>query len=509
MKNDDIISKANNTIAIICHVVDNMRGGYTIVPQEAAIGKIDDETDEFLCSDNNEVFESIEDNIDYYDPEKRYYCFAKSVDELRDTYDPGLSKDGLAMAYFATVNEVLSTIRVYDGEIDISNRPLQDVQSGTNDPLDLANEVKTVFNRDKEEEVISGAPAIIKKEHMDKPSYKMDPLSPDFDIDELIDEMNSRVINNEETIEDICTTLVSNITAEDPEDVENILSMGPTGSGKSQTFKDLKKLLTTPMVFCDSNQLSSAGYVGKSVDDFLKDLYLQAGRNSAVANKSVFILDEIDKLKSSGLEIKEAAQDSLLKVVEGHLFQVALDKMETQIVPIDTTGMTIVGLGAFSEIFEQRKKDNDKNDMGFNAKEKVIQDVFREVTTDELIKYGFKPEFIPRFHNINVYRELDGDGLRHALLESKNSPLIRKINRYLKQYNAEIDYDDSFIEAFVEVALAKKEGGRSLNKIAARTFKKADKAIIKENQLNRGKAKVLKLTGDTVKNPRNFDIRIK
>lgn len=508
MKNEDVTNKANDRVVIICKMIENMRGGYTIIPEEVANGKIDDMTNEFICS-NGKIYTSIEDSMDCYDPETQYYCFPKYIEELKEKFGMGLDLYGLMFAYYIVVDKVLVNVRFNNGELDIHAISWDEIESKDSDVLE-AYHVTEDGTLPKE---IVNAPAVIVKKQDTTRTVKMNPFSDDFDIDDLIDEMENRIVNNDDTIEDICTTVVSNLTAEFPEDTENILSIGPTGTGKSQTFKDLSDILTIPVVFCDSTQLSAAGYVGKSVEDFLKDLYFQANKNVKLANKSIFVLDEIDKLKLSQLDMKEAAQDSLLKVVEGHQFQVDLDRLATSSVSIDTTGMTVVGAGAFSDIFEKRKAGKDGSHViGFRVADKAVpqeidySDINRIVTPQELKDYGFKAEFIPRFTNIFQYQELTEEGFRNMILNSRNSPLLRRIARYAKQYNCEVLYDDSFIEALIAEAIARKEGGRSLRVMTAKTFKKADREMMKPK--NKALKKTIKVTDKTIKNPRDYEIKI-
>ena len=307
-----------------------------------------------------------------------------------------------------------------------------------------------------------------------------------------------------------------NMTAEDPRDVENIMSIGSTGSGKSYTFKVIGEYLSVPVEFVDCTQLSAAGYVGDSIEDYLRKVYISSEGNVDLSNRSILILDEFDKLKKSELGMKEAAQDSLLKLVEGHKYDVEIDKNRGTTVRLDSTGMTIVGCGAFSEIFE-RRENGDKQKIGFKSqserdreekerlerKNSILADPY-SVSDQELKDYGFKPEFIPRFQNRNVYVPLDEAGLRDALEHSRDSVLQAKIRRYLKQFNTELIYDDSFIEAVAAEAFRLKCGGRSLNKVCAAVFKNTDRELLR---MDKTKKKVLKVTGDTVKNNKKFDLK--
>jgi ATP-dependent Clp protease ATP-binding subunit ClpX len=63
----------------------------------------------------------------------------------------------------------------------------------------------------------------------------------------------------------------------------NILLLGPTGSGKTESFRALSRMLDTPFYAQDASRLTSAGYVGDDVEDILRGL-MQAANVSLEAS---------------------------------------------------------------------------------------------------------------------------------------------------------------------------------------------------------------------------------
>ena len=507
MRNNDVSSVPNDTVAIICTVHKGLDDVYLINPIEVAFGKIDDNCNDFYCIDNSERFESLQDCKGNLEENKRYFCFDKTVDELKDEYNQDDKINTLMVKYFLTILDTYNILKKNkDGSYQIKSISKDDVDLMGDDPIDAVNNAKEIqvpSVTNTKSKTSSKTSSIV------TPITKINPLTEKIDIDDFVNFLKSRVLNNDDTIEDIATIIAMNLVAKDPIYVQNILSIGPTGCGKSETFKCIRDYLDLPVVMCDSTQLSSAGYVGKDVEDYLKDIYFNAHQDQKLANKAIFILDEIDKLAASTLEMKEAAQDSLLKVIEGHLYTVELDKYGST-VQLDTTGMTVVGCGAFSKIFDERIREAKKNTIGFDAgnSEKISADdprLLANVSTEELKKFGFKSEFIPRFHTRYVYKSMDENMLRHILVNSLRSPLVLKKNRYLDEFNVELKYDDSFIEAIVAKAVKEGTGGRSLSASVAEALIKAEGAVYRQGGTL--KKKVLKITGDTVTNPRKFDIK--
>ncbi len=502
MKNDNVISMPNDTVVILSTVVRDALGNLVINPLEVAFGKFDENDSRFYCIDNSQYYESLEDNLYNLEEGKLYYCFDKTLDELRDKYGDDLTTNRLACLYMGDILETFNVALKENNDYSIHSIPLSVLKKKSDDPISSileSEEIKVpmiITHNEHSTEKVS--------EHREK----INPLKTRIDMDDFEKFLKERVIDNDDTIESIATIIAMNLSAEDPKDVQNILSIGPTGCGKSATFKCVSEYLDLPVVMCDSTQLSAPGYVGKDVEDFLKDIYFKSGKNINIANRAIFILDEIDKLAASTLDMKEAAQDTLLKVIEGQEYTVELDKYGST-VQMNTLGMTIVGCGAFSKIFDERIKEAQKNTIGFNngSDVKISADdprLLEKVTDKELKEYGFKSEFIPRFHTRYVYKSMDENMLRKILTESKDSALLAKQRRYLKQFNTDLKWDDSFIDAVVARAVELKSGGRSLNATIDEALLRCDNALYR---LGDAKKKVLKISGDTVTNPRKYDLK--
>ena len=88
-----------------------------------------------------------------------------------------------------------------------------------------------------------------------------------------------------------------------------------------------------------------------------------------------------------------------------------------------------------NEVSEEKmngKKKNKNNKIGFSSGEVESEETdLLTVTTEELVKFGMLAELIGRFSDTYVYKELTKDNLKRILLESKNSPLLLKLNRYM------------------------------------------------------------------------------
>ena len=135
-----------------------------------------------------------------------------------------------------------------------------------------------------------------------------------------------------------------------------MILIGPTGVGKTELVRSLSALLDLPYTIQDATSFTSAGYIGRDVDEILKDLYNAAGKNIEKAQKGIVFLDEFDKLRKSSTRTGqkdvggESVQQALLKIIEGGEFDVKKDKMGASTFKFDTSNVLFIlggGIGCF------------------------------------------------------------------------------------------------------------------------------------------------------------------
>lgn len=476
---EDKVNMANDSIAIICEKNDNRNNTYTIIPIEAALGK--KTKDGMFISENGQYkLYSIEDPRHFSDDQS--YIFLDTIENVRDKYK---EIDNLSIIMYYYLKDIASKMIIAlksEDRIYIYTTKYEDISP------EIDGDVKKKYSVSKD----SSTPEIIVPQ-----------INEELIIDAigLENYLKERILENDDILEDIVTTIAMNYRATNSLDVEPILSIGPTGSGKTATFKAIAEYLGVPLTIYDCNSLSSVGYVGKDLDDVMREVYYSSGRDIRKAEKSILIFDEIDKLAIRGNDVKDAAvQYALLKLLDGYRYTFELTKNGPQI-SIDSSFMTVGALGAFPEMFLKKEREGN---LGFNSDTKKTEIT---ITTDDLVKFGMLAELIGRLDNTYIYKKLDKDGLKNILLESKNSPLLRKIERYKNEFNTEIVYEDAFIDAIVEEAYKKKVGGRSLSKLIAYAFKKTDRALTRELQLGKIQTpRKLVLTQNTVYNNQDFKL---
>lgn len=250
------------------------------------------------------------------------------------------------------------------------------------------------------------------------------------------------------------------------------LLIGGSGCGKTQSIKELSKILNVNFINVDGSKLQGNNYGGAShAYDFLNEAIMEYGKEG-VENSIIFI-DEFDKtldVYSLNRHGSRIVQRDLLKLFDNDVFETTARENGEKVV-LNTAYMTFICAGSFVESltandFINGTSNYHTNRIGFGQNENSDNCEANEITEEQLLNAGHLPELIGRFSRIVNLKQLTEEDVINILKYGDNQ--LNTFKEYFKSEGISLIATDNYYNYLSKMVDLKQLGFRGVNKLVTK-----------------------------------------
>ena len=320
----------------------------------------------------------------------------------------------------------------------------------------------------------------------------------------------------------------ADISVADAIQKENLLLIGPTGTGKTHLCRTASEIVSVPFWSTPMTSFTESGYTGDSVESILAALITRAG-HPALAEKGIVYLDEIDKKASRVVHTSGGNRDISGEGVQAAILGIVDTRGTTVTIPPTPIGkqgyryagpfhtrdvMFILG-GAFPGLVDVigRRVGGGKRSVGFGSecgtkeslRDKVLRDydILHQVIHEDIVEYGFLPELVGRIGMIAVLDPLTEDDLRSIMLDTDDAVVGQQLLRASLE-GFELDFSDEALEAIVTKSMESGMGARRLRGITSHALHRIFFDV--PSMVKAGRAIRIVVTERTIEDPADYDV---
>lgn len=426
--------------------------------------------------------DSEDEIIEAYDLEQTNYYYLASIDDDLNILCMKYDYNSIINTYKEAIKNKDNT-KIASKEIIKNNLLNQNTQT-----------VKEVVEEKKTEEQEQP----VEKETIKKNKFSNEDGS--INVNALTEEIKKTIIGQDEQVKRM--VLEIDRFEQDENRQTGILLTGPTGVGKTLLMTLISKYIDRPFIEIDSTQLTSPGYEGRNIEEYLWDLYEKCDKDLKKTENAIVYFDEIDKKGSDNKSdvAGKAVLNVLLKFFDGTTYKVSKSThsvYNNETVNINTSKMIVIAGGAFTDVYEVKEK----NPVGFNK----IADKKKEPDVKDFVnKAMMTHEFMGRVPVIIKMNDLDTAKRVEILKKSDKSP-IKTQRKIFDKKGTKIDFTDEVYEWIAKESIRKDTGARGLDGIVLDlTYNAYDEVIS-----NPGEIENIIINEETTKDNTNYIAKYK
>jgi ATP-dependent Clp protease ATP-binding subunit ClpX len=304
---------------------------------------------------------------------------------------------------------------------------------------------------------------------------------------QIFDELNKGVLGQNTALRFASVAVYKHTTGKVP---GNILLIGNSGTGKTTIMNNIQRMYHDvpeyrpfrAMTIINANLLVDAermefqpARLMEAVEQRARVLVGEKPTPQELTEtmeRATICIDEVDKMSSivagKPNPIGVVLQQGLLTLMEGELVTYKtfawVDGEEKAVtLNIDTRHMMFICGGAFENLYDQVYLRVINPSSGEKLKSQAVQMADGQVRIEtrfaladflkpeDLFEYGMVPQFMARFDNVVLLRDLDVAVLKEILLKSLDSPFVRS-KKYFEVMNIELEIDDVAASMIAEEA---------------------------------------------------------
>jgi ATP-dependent Clp protease ATP-binding subunit ClpX len=334
-------------------------------------------------------------------------------------------------------------------------------------------------------------------------SAKADSLRPLEEITppQIFDELRKGVLGQNSALRYVSVAVYKHTTGKVP---GNILLIGNSGTGKTTIMNNIQRMYHDvaeyrpfrAMTIINANLLVDAERLEFQPERLLTAVEQRARaligpKPSADALKetmerATICIDEVDKMSSivagKPNPIGVVLQQGLLTLMEGEVVTYKTYAWENGgevpvTLNIDTRHMMFICGGAFEGLYDQVYLRVINPSSGEKLKSQAVQMADGQVRIEtrfaladflkpeDLFEYGMVPQFMARFDNVVMLRDLDVAVLKEILTSSLDSPFIRS-KKFFEVMDIELDIEEVAAAMIAEAAETNiRTGARALRTV--------------------------------------------